>query len=296
MSSKNNIPEFLSRRKIWFYHMPAQIVIDGKNGALNIDKSRQATNQDNHTQGLNCWNVIINMDESKFPDYKVIKFPTKGKSEEEKKFWKHVVKQISETIPSRIKKNYIHYGLKDPSEISWKHIKQMAQLYLDAHPWLQINYCIDSSRQGVDEKVQRHMLSKFVGGGDFTKARQGTYVFEGQFWTSKKQLLKHKGLEKLDIKDIDTCGIMGTKKIWIFQKSTKIGGGHQDNVWAECSHVVREFNLYAAQHKDDNYFVAQLDGEFMDAEVIPRAHDLITHKKRVFVGNSEQVITWLSQL
>ena len=276
--------------------MPEKIVIDGMNGALNIDKSRQATNSDNLLWGLNCWKAIIGMDESKFPDYKVIKFSKKGMSKGKKAFFKHVATQISETIPSRIKKNFIHYGLKDPSEISWKHIKKMAQLYLDADPWLQINYCIDSSRQGVDEKVQRDMLSKFVGGGDFTKARQGIYVFEGQFWKSKKQLLKHKGLDKLDIKDIDTHGSMGSKKIWIFQKSTKIGGGHQDNVWAECSHVVREFEEYATQHQDDNYFVAQLDGGYMEEEVIPRSQELITHKKRVFVGNSGSVIDWLNKI
>lgn len=276
--------------------MPLEIVINGVNGAANIDKSRQETNRSNLKWGRRCWSQIIDMDESEFPDYTDIEFEKTGLDSEEIKYLKYVEKQIKETIPSRIEKNFIHYGLEDPSSISWKEIKKMAQLYLDADPWLQINYCMDSTRQGVDEKVQRKMLNHFVGGGeDFIKAPSGIYVHDGNIW-NKKDLLRHKGQTKLDIKDIDTVGEIGEKRIFLFQKYTKVAGGHQDNVYAESLHVVDDFNKYANVNTDENYFVAQLDGEFMEEEVIPLLQEVIRHKTRVFAGNSESVIDWLKEL
>jgi len=276
--------------------MPLEIVIIGVNGAANIDKSRQETNRSNLEWGRRCWSQIIEMNEFEVPDYMDVKFKKTGLGSEEKKYLEYVEKQIKETIPSRIEKNFIHYGLQDPSSISWKEIKKMAQLYLDADPWLQINYCMDSTRQGVDEKVQRKMLNHFVGGGiSFEKAGSGIYVHDGKIW-NKKDLLRHKGQTKLDIKDIDTVGKIGEKHIFLFQKYTKVAGGHQDNVYVESLHVVDDFNKYADVNTDEHYFVAQLDGEFMEEEVIPLLQEVITHKTRVFAGNSESVIDWLKKL
>jgi hypothetical protein len=276
--------------------MPLKIVINGVNGADNIDRSRQETNRSNLEWGIRCWREIIEINESEIPDYTDIKFKKTGLDSEDRKYFEYVEKQIKVTIPSRIEKNFIHYGLPDPSSISWKEIKKMARLYLDADPWLQINYCMDSTRQGVDEVVQREMLNHFVGGGeDFIKAPSGIYVHDGKIW-NKKDLLRHKGQTKLDIKDIDTFGKIGEKRIFLFQKYTKVAGGHQDNVYAESLHVVDDFNKYVNVNADENYFVAQLDGEFMEEEVIPLLQEVIRHKTRVFVGNSESVIGWLKKL
>jgi hypothetical protein len=287
---------YMLRRLRWFV-MPVEIVVDDTNGAKNIDKSRQETNRSNLAYGKRCWMEIIAVRESDFPDYGKVKFSTTGLTPAEKTFFKYVETQISTTIPSRIEKNFIHYGLKDPSSISWKQIKKMAQLYLDADPWLQINYCMDSTRQGVDEQVQRRMLNQYVGAGEvFEKAQTGIYVHEGKIWMDKRALLKHKNQTKLDIKDIDTYGEIGKKRIFLFQKYTKVAGGHQDNVYAESFHVVSDFNEYVGANTDENYLVAQLDGEYMEQDVIPRLQDIITHKKRVFAGNSESVIEWLKKL
>jgi hypothetical protein len=276
--------------------MPLKIIIDGVNGAANVDRSRQETNRSNLEWGRCCWRDIIEINESEHPDYSGIKYDKKGLEDEKRKYLEYVEKQIKVTIPSRIEKNFIHYGLTDPSLISWKEIKKMARLYLDADPWLQINYCMDSTRQGVDEKVQREMLNHFVGEGeDFIKAQSGIYVHDGKIW-KKKDLLRHKGQTKLDIKDIDTFGKIGEKCIFLFQKYTKVAGGHQDNVYAESLHVVNDFNKYADVNTDENYFVAQLDGAFMEEEVIPLLQEVISHKTRVFAGNSESVIDWLKKL
>ena len=249
--------------------MAVRIVIEGTNGAHNIDTSRQATNQSNLEDAVGIWGSIVQLQSESHAD----------------KEQKDVIK----TIKSRLKKNADYYGAEDFSAV-----KKMIISYLNADPWLQINFCKDSTRQGVDEQVQREMLNHFVNSGQFKKAPSGLYVYEGRIW-QKKELLKAKGQKKLDIKDIDTIGSIGNKLILVFQKYTKVAGGHQDNVYTESLHFIKEFNRYAEENNDQYFFVAQLDGEWLE-EQIPSLRQSITIQDRVFAGNSDQVIAWLSKL
>jgi hypothetical protein len=247
------------------------------------------------------------MDEVRFPKYtdviftkEKIKLSKLGKLTEatiiaEKNYLDYLRKQIKETIPSRIEKNFMYYGLVDPSQISWKEIKKMARYYLTAVPWLQINFCIDSTRQSVEEEVQREMLNKYVKPNTFSKETKGLYVYEGNFYKSKKKLIKATGSENVDRKDIDTGGVLNNHKIKIFQKYAKVAGGHQDNVYIEALNFVKDSQEYVNKHKDKYIFVAQLDGEYIDSRIKELRAD-ITDKNRVFVGNSKQVINWLKKI
>ena len=247
--------------------MSVQIVIEGPDGASNIDISRQATNQSNLQDAIDIWRSIINL-------------------QDESHAHKHQ-KDVIKTIKSRLKKNAHYYGSQD-----FAAVKKMIGAYLDAHPWLQINFCKDSTRQGVDEIVQRRMLNHFVHSAEFMKAPSGVYVCDGKIW-KKGELKRARNQSKLDIKDIDTMGWKGEKEIFIFQKYTKVAGGHQDNVYAESLHFIQEFNRYVDENEDLRLFIAQLDGEYIEGE-IPRLRKEIRNRNRVFVGKSEQVIDWLN--
>ena len=249
--------------------MSVKIVIDGTNGAQNIDRSRQATNQSNLQDAIDVWTSIIQLQSESHAN----------------KEQKDVIK----TTKSRLKKNADYYGAQDFSAV-----KKMITSYINADPWLQINFCKDSTRQGVDEQVQREMLNHFVNSAEFKKAPAGLYVYEGKIW-QKKEILRAKNQKKLDIKDIDTIGTIGNKQVFVFQKYTKVAGGHQDNVYAESLHFIREFNRYAEENNDQYFFVAQLDGEWLE-EQVPSLMESITSHDRVFVGNSDQVIGWLNKL
>ena len=102
--------------------------------------------------------------------------------------------------------------------------------------------------------------------GQFKKAPAGLYVYEGKIW-QKKEILRAKNQKKLDIKDIDTIGVIRNKQVFVFQKYTKVAGGHQDNVYAESLHFIREFNRYAEENNDQYFFVAQLDGEWLKSSL-----------------------------
>ena len=249
--------------------MSVQIVIEGTNGAHNIDTSRQATNQSNLEDAFAIWESIVQLE-------------SESHANKEQK-------EVIKTVKSRLKKNADYYGAEDFSAV-----KKMIISYLNADPWIQINFCKDSTRQGVDEKVQREMLNHFVNSGQFKKAPPGLYVYEGRIW-QKEELKRAKGQKKLDIKDIDTIGSIRNKLILVFQKYTKVAGGHQDNVYNESLHFIKEFNRYAEENNDQYFFVAQLDGEWLE-EQIPSLRQSITIQDRVFAGNSNQVIAWLSKL
>ena len=277
--------------------MAVIINIGNANGAVNIDNSRQETNHSNLEEARRCWSEIATIDEERFPNYEDVIFTREKRqtnSPVEKEYYDYLRKQIRETIPSRIKKNYIHYGLDDPSQISWAEIKRMAAYYLQAEEWLQINFCKDSTRQGVDERVQRAMLNQSVPAGNFEKEARGVYVYEGDLYYSKRALIEACGSDNIDRKDIDTAGEIGGRRVKIFQKYAKIGGGHQDNVRTEALHFVQDCEAYTQQHDDNFYFVAQLDGEWLEQQSSDLRNE--TDSERVFIGNSEEVIAWLNNL
>ena len=95
-------------------------------------------------------------------------------------------------------------------------------------------------------------------------------------------------------KDIDTYGSNGKSRIWLFQKYAKVSGGHQDNVVIETQHFLNDAHEYVSKNKSDDYFIAQLDGKFIE-EQISHIKNSIELESRIFAGNSEEVINWIRE-
>ena len=272
--------------------MSVKINIDSKNGAENCDKSRQETNISNLKEAELIWKEIQIIDEKDYPNYKNFKATSIKYHNLGKNFCNDLEKLVIETIPSRIKKNYIYYGLASPDSISWKEIKKMALIYSSADPWLQINFCKDSTRQSVDEKVQREMLKKAVDLKKwiFKKGKPVRYLFEGEIHQGRiKKSLKRKSIDTIgEHKD-------GNRKIWIFQKYAKVSGGHQDNVDIETKHFLEDACKYINNDSIQNYFIAQLDGAFIESK-LPELRKIYKNNKNVYAGNSENVIDWIRKI
>jgi hypothetical protein len=66
--------------------MSKVIIVDSKNGAQNIDKSRQATNVSNLNEDCKEWQKIVNGDQKN---------------------------KVVPTIKSRLEKNYEYYGFNN---------------------------------------------------------------------------------------------------------------------------------------------------------------------------------------
>ena len=262
--------------------MPIVLKTNLKNGADNIDISRQETNKSNLSYAKKQWEEILKIDEKNYLFYKDFK-------SNDKKLKKLVI----ETIPNRLRKNFYHYGMDNPDDISWFHIKKMAREYLNASEWLQINFCKDSTRQSVDEKVQRKMLNENLKDINFVfkKCKPSKTVYGGKILSKTEY---HAADPKKTRKDIDTYGSNGKSSIWLFQKYAKVSGGHQDNVVIETQHFLNDAEEYVSQNKSDDYFIAQLDGKFIE-EQISHIRNSIELESRIFAGNSEEVISWIRE-
>lgn len=241
--------------------MSKQIIIESKNGANNIDKSRRATN-------------ISNL-------------------EEDKKEWQNIVdgnykNSVIPTLQSRLEKNYEYYGFAKPEDINFSAAQTLAKKYLDADPWLQINYCRDSTRQSIDEEVQTATLRKFLN-SSFVNITNGEEVpFNGTI-ISKQEALKQLNGKQINARSIDAVGVINGHRIKIFQKYSKVSGSGQSHQTLETQHWLEE----VAKIQDKSIlFVAQLDGGEAESHIM-ELRALVSGHKNIFVGNSEQVIDWL---
>lgn len=237
------------------------IVIESKNGADNIDKSRQATNVSNLNEDRKGWQNIISGDS------------------------KH---KIVPTIISRLEKNYEYYGFKNKDEIDFSAVQRLAKAYLNADAWLQINYCRDSTRQSIDESVQTATLNKFIN-NSFTNIANGKEVpFDGKI-VSKKEAIGLNG-KQIKARSVDAVGIINGKQVKLFQKYSKVAGSGQSHQTLETQNWLEE----CSKIKDSNIlFVAQLDGGEAESH-IPELRRLVLQYDNMFVGNTEQVIDWLN--
>jgi hypothetical protein len=240
--------------------MSKQIVIESKNGANNIDKSRRATNISNLDEDKKEWQKIVNGD---------------------------FTNSVIPTLQSRLEKNYEYYGFAKPADIDFYAAQTLAKKYLEADPWLQINYCRDSTRQSIDEEVQTATLRKFLN-NSFVNITNGEEVpFNGEI-VSKKQAVGLNG-KQVNARSVDAVGVINNHRVKIFQKYSKVSGSGQSHQTLETQHWLEE----VAKIQDKTIlFVAQLDGGEAESHIL-ELRKLVQGHTNIFVGNSEQVIDWL---
>lgn len=243
--------------------MSKVIIVESKNGADNIDKSRQATNMSNLAEDKKGWEKIANGDK------------------------KH---KIVATIRSRLEKNYEYYGFTKKEDITFEAIQRMAKAYLEADEWLQINYCRDSTRQSIDESVQTATLKKYVN-DSFENIPNGKEVpFDGKI-VSKKEAVGLNG-KQIKSRSVDAVGEVEDHPVKIFQKYSKVSGSGQAHQTLETQNWLEECSKI---NDKSILFIAQLDGGEAEKH-IPELYKLIHTEPNIFVGNSEQVIDWLNSL
>jgi 2-succinyl-5-enolpyruvyl-6-hydroxy-3-cyclohexene-1-carboxylate synthase len=241
--------------------MSKKIIVESPNGADNVDKSRRATNISNLNEDKKQWQKIINGD-------------TKN--------------TVIKTLVSRIEKNYEYYGFEKKEDITFESVQRLAKIYLDADPWLQINYCRDSTRQSIDESVQTATLKKFVN-SSFTNIKNGEEVPFGGKIVSKKLAQGLNG-KQIKARSIDAIGNVNNYQVKVFQKYSKVAGSGQSHQTLETQNWLEE-----VMQIDDSQllFVAQLDGGEAESH-ITELQKLVGDRTNIFVGNSEQVIDWLN--
>lgn len=270
--------------------MAKQISIKSKNGAKEIDRCRQETNVSNLNDELVKWQTIVSIIQTSTNIKKTL--TKKGEVR-----WKYITTKIDSkissvltTIYSRIAKNHSYRGFASVEDIKFSDLQRMASTYLSADPWLQIDYCRNATRQGVDELVQAKILATYVNNTFKTITNGKEVPFNGKL-VSKKEA---QGLNKkqLNARSVDTTGTVGLWRVKVFQKFAAVSGSGQSAQTLEVQNWLEE----CIKIKDANMlFVAQLDGAEAESHIL-ELRNIIKQHSNIFVGNSEQVIDFLNSI
>lgn len=241
--------------------MSKKIVIESKNGADNIDKSRQVSNISNLHEDIKEWQRVVEGDQTN---------------------------SVVPTLLSRLEKNSMHYGFARKDDINFESAQTLAKKYLEADPWLQISFCRDSTRQSVDEMVQIETLRKYVN-DSFKGIPNGKEVpFNGKL-VSKKEAVGLNG-KMVKARSVDAVGQVVGRDVKVFQKYSKVSGSGQSHQTIETQNWLEEVRKIPDK---TILFVAQLDGNEAESH-IPELRKLVAGEPNIFVGNSEQIIDWLN--
>ena len=268
--------------------MSKQIIIENTNGAHNIIKSREATNQSNLIEDKSIWEIIAGNElavEKTRNSKNEIKWKCRDKTIDTPT--RRNVTNVMNTIFSRISKNCSYRGISDEDKITFTDIKKMSQIYLDSHPWIQIDYCRDATRQSIDEDVQLEMLRKYTGIA-VDKPVNGEYTVANGEIQNKKDVENKKFARSVDayIPSLDAYGFL--------KYSGPEGSVTSVHQVGESKSFIQESKKYCDKHNDKKLFFVQVDGEAGENHLDEMNALIAEHSDRIFAGNSEQVIKWIN--
>lgn len=281
--------------------MSKQIVVESKNGADNIRKSRQATNELNWQEDTAVWYKIKSipadsLNLSKSVNAKgEIKFKflvNNGKNKSGKQKFK-TDKEISEVITTLGKKiannNALEYNITYEDEVEFWMILDMLEWLTDAPKKCQKFFCRNASRQSIDEDVQIATLKEYTG-LNVIKPSNGEYTVANGDISNKKDIKDKKFARSVD-------AIVPSLSAYGFLKySGPVGSVTSVHQVGESKSFIHECKQYCDKHKDNKKFFVQVDGNAGEDHIPEMRNDIGDYKDRIFVGNSEQVIDWLKSL
>lgn len=179
-------------------------------------------------------------------------------------------------------------------------IKKHINHYLSCPQEVKIHLCTDPGKQKTHEKEQVKMLNESL--ADEYKCYNFPSGGKGKKYLDHGQINDSSGRSRC--KNIDCAVIQKDLEITNFKQSEKIflgtlkyifeSGGAQDSQWKDVKGFIKESNDYCVKNDNNYYFYAQLDGKWAN----DRTNELlnvIENDKRIFAGNSSEVIEWINK-
>lgn len=281
--------------------MSKVILTPTKNGADNIRKSRQATNESNWNEDSKVWKIIKSIDpndsklsksvnkkgEIKFRYEKANGFTKKGAA----KF--KIDSEVSDVITTLAKKiannNALEYDITYEDEVEFWMVLDMLEWLVDAPKKCQKFFCRNASRQSIDEDVQIDTVKKYTK-QEVIKPTNGEFTVANGDMLNKKKIKDKKFARSVDaiIPAINAYGFL--------KYSGPVGSVTSVHQVEESKAFIKECKKYCVKHNDDKKFFVQVDGGAGE-EHIPEMREVAEeYSSRIFVGNTEQVIDWLNAL
>ena len=281
--------------------MSKQIVVESKNGADNIRKSRQATNESNWNEDSKVWKIIksINPGDSKLSKSVNKKGEVKFKYEKENGITNKGIakfktdREVSEVITTLAKKiannNALEYNITYEDEVEFWMVLDMLEWLVDAPKKCQKFFCRNASRQSIDEDVQIDTVKEYTK-QEVIKPTNGEFTVANGDISNKKDIKDKKFARSVD-------AIVPSLSAYGFLKySGPVGSVTSVHQVGESKSFIYECKQYCDKHNDNKKFFVQVDGGAGEDHIPEMRNDIGNYTDRIFVGNSEQVINWLNSL
>lgn len=185
----------------------------------------------------------------------------------------------------------------DPTSVSLDMISKVAEEVVNGNLLLQLMMCREPNRQTSDETIQYEIRKKYLGsqGWEVTNLTPGYKTLGNGDWIFNDAATVAKG-EEVKARSIDFEMSKGNIVINDFSKFALVAGGGQGHQMKESKYFLAEVRKYVDKHDDSVYFADTLDGAYAEKFIEEHRALLQGYEHRVFVGNTEQVITWALSL
>lgn len=272
-----------------------------KNGADNIRKCRQATNESNWKEDSDVWKLIqkINKDDPMVLKsvnkkgeikFKFLKENGQKKSGESKYKNDSDISDVITTLAKKIaNNNALEYNITYEDEVEFWMVLDMLNWLVDAPKNCQKFFCRNASRQSVDEDVQIETLRKFTG-LTVDKPTNGEYTVANGKIQNKKDVKDKEFARSVDVL-IPVLNAYGFLKY-----SGPVGSVTSVHQVGESISFIKECQKYCDKNNDNKKFFVQVDGGAGEDHLPDMLKLIGKYSNRIFAGNSEQVIDWLNAL
>jgi hypothetical protein len=265
--------------------MKKQIIILGKNGALNCEESRRQQRVANLNEQLSQWSQLAISPAT--INNRVMKRSKRGLVLDTE------LNNTVKTLTSKIVKMFpSHYGVTKEEDVTEEHIKDICNRLVSLDDVLMLAFCKDPSKQSMDQAVQLATLRKYVDNFEIESLPNGKL-------TLHRGDLKKIKVDKHESRSIDFKihrPLDNKSPIFnVFAKYTKESGSNQRAQSGEVITYLNNAKDYISKHpKDRQNFIALLDGKEAESDITKLM--LNYNDDRIFIGNCEQVIDFLNGL
>jgi hypothetical protein len=192
---------------------------------------------------------------------------------------------------------YENVEYDDPLSVSLEMISTVAKEVIEGNLLLQLMMCREPNRQTSDEIIQFEIRKKYLEplGWEvknltpgYKTLGNGDWIFNDASSVAKSEDTKARSIDF----EMSKNGIT----INDFSKFALVAGGGQGHQMKESKYFLAEVRKYVDKHDDNVYFADTLDGAYAEKFIDSHRELLVGYEHRVFVGNTEQVITWAMSL
>jgi hypothetical protein len=279
------------------------IIIESMSGEKEIMRIRFLQREGNRTIDMEAFRTLILQPMSSYhKNQPVIKDPKGSKRLLKDPTFDFVVDRGNKIVATicRLLSGYPGFeGVEydDPTSVSLEMISKVAEEVVNGNLLLQLMMCREPNRQTSDEIIQYEIRKKYLGnhGWEVNNLTPGYKTLGNGDWIFNDAATVAKG-EEVKARSIDFEMSKGNIVINDFSKFALVAGGGQGHQMKESKYFLAEVRKYIDKHNDNVYFADTLDGAYAEKFIEEHRALLKGYEHRVFVGNTEQVITWAMSL